>query len=615
MTKYDLVNNMETISKSDVKAFMEILQADGDIPVIGQFGLSFYYAYLVADKVSVVSKHNNDKQYLWESDAEGIFTICSDPGEPLGRGTKIILHLKENYTEILQQEKITIIIQEHCQSISYPIKLVVESIYIKALRDNEAKDGDEKHDDEDATYEDTDNNKNKMIKEKYWVEHILNNTQPIWTQNLNDSNEAELIELYKSLTNDWESHLAIRLISYDDKFKFKALLFIPRHAPFHTFENKKAKDNIKLYVRHMFIMDNGEDLMPEYLSFIKGVVDGESLPLNISREMLEQNQILKIMKKNLVNSSLEMLAELAENEEKYKIFYEEFSKNIKIAVYEDKTNRKQFANLLRFYTSASGDKACSLKDYVARMKQNQIHIYYITGESRRHVANSIFVERIKMCGYEVIYMTDPMDEYLLDELVKFDGKNLISATKEELEFPETDEEKKKREQDQRKFENLCKVIKEILGKNVEKVVISNRLIQSPCCIVTSKHGWTANMERILKAQKLYDSSTENYMRAKKQLEINPDHPIINTLKEKAENNPRDKAVSDLVILLFETSMLSSGFELKYPQFLVSKIYKMIECGLSLEEDLPVSEERLAGIESTPAVEAVTEYASPMEELD
>merc|ERR1712153_225624 len=334
------------------------------------------------------------------------------------------------------------------------------------------------------------------------------------------------------------------------------MLFAPKRAPFDMFEGKgKKQNNIRLYVRRVFIMDNCEELIPEYLNFIKGVVDSEDLPLNISRETLQQNKILKVIRKNLVKKCMELFDELHEDKDAYKKFYEQFGKNLKLGIHEDATNRKKLAGLLRFFTSASGDEPCSLADYVSRMQENQKDIYYITGESKEVVAASAFVERLKKRGLEVVYMTEPIDEYVVQQLKEFDGKNLVSVTKEGLELPEDEEEKKKKEADKEKFEPLCKLMKDILDKKVEKVVVSSRLVSSPCCIVTSQYGWTANMERIMKAQALRDTSTMGYMAAKKHMEINPEHAIVETLRGKAEADKNDKSVKDLVHLLFETSLL------------------------------------------------------------
>jgi len=644
MTKADMINNLGTIAKSGTKAFMEALTAGADISMIGQFGVGFYSAYLVADKVIVTSKHNDDEQYIWESSAGGSFTIKPDHGEPLGRGTKIVLQLKEDQSEWIEEKKIKDVVKKHSQFIGYPIKLLVEKERDKEVSDDEA---DEKMEDvtegeakiKDETEEgakiedigededaDTAGDKTagkrkrkKTIKEKYTEDEELNKTKPIWTRNPDDINQEEYGEFYKSLTNDWEEHLAVKHFSVEGQLEFRALLFIPKRAPFDMFENKKSKNNIKLYVRRVFIMDNCEDLIPEYLNFVKGVVDSEDLPLNISREMLQQNKILKVIRKNLVKKSMELMEELVEDKDSWKKFYEQFGKNIKLGIHEDSTNRKKLAGFLRYHTSASGDDMCGLGDYVSRMKENQKDIYYITGENKEIVTQSSFVETLKKRGFEIVYMTEPIDEYVVQQLKEFDGKNLVSVTKEGLELPEDDEEKKKREEDKTKFEGLCKVMKDILDKKVEKVVVSNRLVNSPCCIVTSQYGWTANMERIMKAQALRDTSTMGYMAAKKHLEINPDHKIIESLRVKADADKNEKSVKDLVLLLFETALLSSGFALEDPAVHSQRIHRMIKLGLGIEEgdDAAFAQEEgeAASIDDMPPLEGDAEDASRMEEVD
>merc|ERR1711910_39612 len=409
---------------------------------------------------------------------------------------------------------------------------------------------------------------------------------------------------------------AVKHFSVEGQLEFRALLFIPKRAPFDLFENKKGKNNIKLYVRRVFIMDSCEEVIPEYLNFVKGIVDSEDLPLNISREMLQQNKILKVIRKNLVKKVMELIEEIGEDKDNFKKFYEQFSKNIKLGIHEDSTNRKKLASFLRYYSSASGDEMCSLSDYVSRMKENQKDIYYITGESKEVVGSSSFVETLKKRGLEVIYMTEPIDEYAVQQLKEYDGKNLVSVTKEGLELPEDEEEKKKREEDKAKYESLCKVMKDILDKKVEKVVVSNRLVNSPCCIVTSQYGWTANMERIMKAQALRDASTMGYMAAKKHLEINPDHSIIANLKDKADVDKNDKSVKDLVLLLFETALLSSGFSLEDPATHSQRIHRMIKLGLGIEEDddAPM-EDPAASTDDMPPLEGDAEDASRMEEVD
>merc|ERR1719341_327192 len=456
--------------------------------------------------------------------------------------------------------------------------------------------------------------KTKKVKEVSHEWEQLNKNKPLWMRKSEDVTNEEYASFYKSLSNDWEDHLAVKHFSVEGQLEFRALLFVPKRAPFDLFENKKQKNKIKLYVRRVFIMENCEDLIPDYLNFLNGVVDSEDLPLNISREMLQQNKILKVIRKNLVKKAMELFEEITEDKEGYKKFYENFSKNLKLGIHEDSNNRKKLAEFLRYHTSSSGGELASLKEYVGRMKENQKQIYYITGESRDQVANSAFVERVKKRGFEVIYMTEPIDEYCVQQLKEYDGKTLVSVTKEGLELPEDEEDKKKFEEQKTQFENLCKVMKDILDKRVEKVVVSNRLVTSPCCIVTSQYGWTANMERIMKAQALRDTSTMGYMAAKKHLEINPDHSIVETLRQKADADKNDKSVKDLVMLLFETSLLSSGFSLEDPGVHASRIYRMIKLGLGIdEEEAPV--ENTSTAEDMPPLEGDDEDASRMEEVD
>jgi molecular chaperone HtpG len=623
MTKSDMITNLGTIAQSGTKGFMEAMKSQGDINMIGQFGVGFYSAYLVAERVVVTSKNNDDEQYVWESNAGGSFTIKKDDtGVDLGRGTKITCYLKEDQLDYLEESRIKELVKKHSEFINYPISLYVEKTVSKEVEEGELEEGEEGEGEEGAEGEDgegaapcekcdpeieevkdedlaniekmteaeaeaeieTKAKKTKTIEEVVSEYVLLNKQKPIWSKKPTSISHDEYASFYKSLTNDWEDHLAVKHFTVEGQLEFTGLLYVPKRAPFDLFEpNTKKHGHIKLYVRRVFITDDCEDLIPEWLKFVRGVVDSEDLPLNISREMLQQNKILKVIKKNIVKKCLDLFAEIKAKDEDYAKFYEQFSKNIKLGIHEDASNREKLSELLMFHSTKSGQKMVSLSDYVANMPSSQTQIYYITGESLKAVVNSPFIEQCKMRNLEVLFMIDPIDEYCVQQLKEFQGRSLVCVTKEGLTFECSEDDKQKWDTCVNDFKPLTEKIKEILGPNVEKVVLSQRVVNSPCVLVTGDYGWTANMERIMKAQALRDTNN-SYMMSKKIMEINPHHSIIKSLKERIKSADNEPMIRDLVSLLYESSLISSGFSIEEPATFVNRINNMIKLGLSLDED-------------------------------
>ncbi|XP_057532154.1 endoplasmin homolog [Amaranthus tricolor] len=622
MTKEDLIKNLGTIAKSGTSAFVEKMQTSGDLNLIGQFGVGFYSVYLVADYVEVISKHNDDKQHVWESKADGQFAISEDTwNEPLGRGTEIRLHLREEAGEYLEEAKLKDLVKRYSEFINFPIYLwATKEVETEVPADDDDESSDEEETTESTSEEETEEKedesekkpKTKTIKETTYEWELLNDVKAIWLRNPKEVTDEEYTKFYHSLAKDFgdEKPMAWSHFTAEGDVEFKAVLFVPPKAPHDLYESyyNNNKANIKLYVRRVFISDEFDELLPKYLNFLRGLVDSDTLPLNVSREMLQQHSSLKTIKKKLIRKALDMIRKIAdedpdENEGKdkkdvekssddekkgqYAKFWNEFGKSIKLGIIEDAANRNRLAKLLRVETTKSGGKLTSLDQYISRMKSGQKDIFYITGTNKEQLEKSPFLERLTKKGYEVIFFTDPVDEYLMQYLMDYEDKKFQNVSKEGLKLGKDSKDKELKES----FKELTKWWKGALAVDkVDDVKISNRLADTPCVVVTSKFGWSANMERIMQSQTLSDANKQAYMKGKRVLEINPRHPIIKELRERVATDPEDDSVKQTARLMYQTALFESGFLLDDPKDFASRVYDSVKSSLSISPDAAVEEE-------------------------
>lgn len=602
MTKTDLVNNLGTIAKSGTADFLSKMQeastAQDMNDLIGQFGVGFYSSFLVAERVVVTTKHNDDKQYIWESDASS-FTIVDDPrGDTLKRGTQVSLHLKEEAYDFLETDTLKNLVKKYSQFINFPIylwnsKTVKVEEPIEEDEEPEAKDETEKT--EDAEDDDTkveedkqeEKPKTKTVEKTVWDWEVLNDNKPIWTRKPSEISEDEYNEFYKSLTKDRNGPLTKVHFVAEGEVTFKSVLYVPQTQPGESFNKYGSKtDNIKLYVRRVFITDEFNDMMPNYLNFVQGVVDSDDLPLNVSRETLQQHKLIKVIKKKLVRKALDMFKKMEKAD--YEKFWKEYSTNIKLGVIEDPSNRTRLAKLLMFHSSNQSDMT-NLSDYVSRMKDKQDHIYYIAGSNRKEVENSPFVERLLKKGYEVLYLVEAVDEYCISALPEFDGKKFQNVAKEGFTLSEGDKAKEKFENMKKEFEPLTKWLNdEALKDQISKATVSERLSDSPCALVAGMFGWTGNMERLAISnahQKADDPQRSYYLNQKKTLEINPRHPLIKELLRRVEDDPSDATAKDIAVMMFRTATLRSGYMLKDTSDFAETVELMMRktLGIPLEE--------------------------------
>ncbi|XP_051746028.1 endoplasmin [Ctenopharyngodon idella] len=606
MTKEELVKNLGTIAKSGTSEFlnkMTEIQDDSQTTseLIGQFGVGFYSAFLVADKVIVTSKHNNGTQHIWESDSNE-FSVIEDPrGDTLGRGTTITLVMKEEASDYLELETIKNLVKKYSQFINFPIYVwssKTETVE-EPIEEEEAEPEKEETTEDEAEVEEEDEDKDKpktkKVEKTVWDWELMNDIKPIWQRPAKEVEEDEYKAFYKTFSRDTEEPMSHIHFTAEGEVTFKSILFIPAAAPRGLFDEYGTKKNdfIKLFVRRVFITDDFHDMMPKYLNFIKGVVDSDDLPLNVSRETLQQHKLLKVIRKKLVRKTLDMIKKIAEEQYNDK-FWKEFGTNIKLGVIEDHSNRTRLAKLLRFQTSHSETVLSSLEQYVERMKEKQDKIYFMAGTTRKEAESSPFVERLLKKGYEVVYLTEPVDEYCIQALPEFDGKRFQNVAKEGVKFDENDKAKEKREALEKEFEPLTTWMKDkALKDNIEKAILSQRLTNSPCALVASQYGWSGNMERIMKAQAYQtgkDISTNYYASQKKTLEINPKHPLIKEMLRRVKEDAEDQTAADLAVVLFETATLRSGYQLSDTKAYGERIERMLRLSMNVDLDAQVEEE-------------------------
>ena len=615
MSKDDLINNLGTIAKSGTKDFIKKLtEKSTNNNLIGQFGVGFYSAFLIADRVSVKTRHaGTDDTLQWESSASGSFTIEKVENDlEFVRGTQITLHVKDEESQYLEDFKVREIVKKHSSYITYPIMLLKMEKVEETTETPSETPSEESNEtptetptetpseettetpsetpteesNETPTEESNETPTEAPIEEStetpaekeptYKPVWEKINSEPIWSKNSNEITEKDHEEFYKGLTNDWESYQACKHFRTEGNYEFTGLLYIPKRAPFDLFDRKKDKSSIKLYVKKVLISDDCNELYPDWMAFVKGIVDSQDLPLNASRELLQQSKIIKQINKTLVKKTLDMLTDLAEDKEKYSEFYKNFDKNIKLGVHEEsqQTTRDKLINLLRFTTSKG--EFVSFEEYKSRMKEGQSGIYYITGETLKAVENSPFVDKLKRLDYEVIYMTDAIDEYIIQHIPSFAEIKLINVSKDDLKIDSEDTK-----ESEEKYKTLCEKLQKVLKDQVEKVVVSNKIESQPA-IITNPMGMSANMERIMKAQALASNNSNpmyNTMLSKRHLEINPNHSIIQKINAKFEENEGSEEISEettsLINLVFDGALLSGGYQVTDINEYLKNVYKLV----------------------------------------
>jgi heat shock protein 90kDa beta len=594
MTKEELAKNLGTIAKSGTSEFMSRLSESKSqmetSDLIGQFGVGFYSSFLVADRVTVISKSNSDEQYIWESDSNS-FTIIKDPrGDTLKRGTEIILQLKEDTVDYLEQETLKQLVTKYSQFINFPIHLLTTVKEMVQEETSTPSTEDEKSQDDDAVVEEE--AEKKMVEKEVEKWELMNGNKPIWTRKTSEVTDEEYNNFYKAFTKESDEPLAKIHFVAEGEVTFKSILYVPKHAPSDMFRSEGSRDNVKLYVRRVFITDSLEEMMPTYLNFIKGVVDSDDLPLNVSRETLQQSKLLKVMKKKLIKKVIEMIRKIKDAD--YDNFWREYSTKIKLGVVDDNSNRTRLTKLLRFWSSYSDEKMVSLSDYVSRMKEKQSGILFIAGESREILKKSPFVERALKKGYEVLFMVDPIDEYAINNIPDYEGKKFQNLSKEGVQLDDADSTKVKERKEAivREFTPLIDWLRDTaLTDWVDKVSISDRLDESPCTLVAAEWGNSPNMERLMRAQTYKKAEDQNQRIPRRIMEINPRHPLVKELKSRIlDERKDDDTTKKMAVVLYETAVLRSGYYLQDQSGFATRVEHMMRLGLGIPLDETVEEE-------------------------
>lgn len=625
MTREELIDCLGTIAQSGTSKFLKALKENKDLGadngLIGQFGVGFYSAFLVAEKVVVSTKSpRSDKQYIWEAAADSSSYVIkeeTDPEKMIKRGTQITLYLRpDEKFEFAEPTRIQGLVKNYSQFVSFPIYTWQEkSRTVEVEEEEEPKEGEEEKPEGEKK-------KKKTITEKYWDWELANETKPIWMRNPKEVGKDEYNEFYKKTFNEFLDPLAYTHFTTEGEVEFRSVLYIPGMAPLNNEDvvNPKTK-NIRLYVKRVFISDDFDgELFPRYLSFVKGVVDSNDLPLNVSREILQESRIVRIMRKRLVRKTFDMIQDISEgeNKEDYKKFWENFGKLLKLGCIEDSGNHKRLGPLLRFYSSKSEEDLISLDQYVENMPESQKAIYYLATDSLKSAKTAPFLEKLLQKDIEVLYLVEPIDEVAIQNLQTYKEKKFVDISKEDLELGDEDEVKER--ENQQEYNLLCDWIKQQLGEKVAKVQVSKRLSSSPCVLVSGKFGWSANMERLMKAQTLGDTSSLEFMRGRRILEINPDHPIIKDLNAACKHDANSAEATRAVDLLYDTALISSGFTPDSPAELGNKIYEMMAIALggrwgrseSDDEPAEASEDSESSAEVGESETAEAEVVEPSE---